>query len=155
MAQYLTPENYLPHRAPMMLIDKVIEVTEDSAVCECYVGDQGVLKNFTDADHHLPSYYMIELISQTIGVWSGYMAKLRNIDIPPMGMILGARDLKYPVDHFKNGSTLKIWVKKVLEDDVVASFEGEIFADNISVARGRVNVIRVTEGDMKRLFKRD
>ena len=155
MEQYLTPENYLPHRPPMILVDKVIEVTEDSAVCECYVGDQGVLKNFTDANHNLPSYYTIELISQTVGVWSGYMAKLHNVDIPPMGMILGARDLKYAADHFKNGATLRIYVKKIMGDDAVVSFDGEIFSDNTSVAIGRVNLIRVTENDMQHLFKRD
>jgi len=155
MTKYLEPVDYLPHRAPMILIDKVTEVTEDSAVCESYVGDKGVLKNFIDKEGNLPSYFTIELISQSVGVWSGYIAKLHNIDIPPMGMVLGARDLKYPKDHFVNGSTLKIHVKKIMDDGAIASFDGEIFSDNKALASGRVNLIRVTDNDLKRLFKRD
>ena len=155
MTKYLLPENYLPHRAPMILIDKVIDVTEDSAVCESYINDTGVLRNFTDSEGNLPSYFTIELISQTVGVWSGYMAKLHNIDIPPMGMVLGARDLKYPKDHFKKGSTLRISVRKLMDDGAVASFDGDICADDSASASGRVNLIRVTDDDLERLFKRD
>lgn len=155
MEQYLLPEKYLPHRAPMILIDKVLEVTEDSAICESYVNETGVLKNFTDENGNLPSYFTIELISQAVGVWSGYIAKLHNIDIPPMGMVLGARDLKYPKDYFKKGLTLKICVKKIMDDGAIASFDGEIFSEDNAIASGRVNLIRVTDDDLKRLFKRD
>ncbi len=155
MTNYLLPENYLPHRAPMILIDKVLEVTEESAMCESYVGDSGVLKNFVNENYELPSYFTIELIAQTVGVWSGYLAKLHNIDIPPMGMVLGARDLKYPKDHFDKDSVLKIRVQKIMDDGAVASFDGEILCEAQTVARGRVNLIRVTDDDLKRLFKRD
>lgn len=155
MTKYLLPVNYLPHRPPMILIDRVLEVTENSAVCESYVNAEGVLKNFLNENGELPSYFTIELIAQTVGVWSGYLAKLHNIDIPPMGMVLGARDLKYPKDHFDKGSALKIKVQKLMDDGAVASFDGEISTEDKSIASGRVNLIRVTDDDLKRLFKRD
>ncbi len=155
MTKYLLPVNYLPHRPPMILIDRVLEGTEDSAVCESNVGTEGVLSNFVNEKGELPSYFTIELIAQTVGVWSGYLAKLHNIDIPPMGMILGARDLKYPKDHFDKGSALKIRVKKIMDDGAIASFDGEILSEEKIIASGRVNLIRVTDDDLKRLFKRD
>ena len=70
-------------------------------------------------------------------------------------MILGARDLKYPKDHFDKGSVLKIQVKKIMDDGAIASFDGEIICEDKTVASGRVNLIRVTDDDLKRLFKRD
>ena len=155
MTKYLLPENYLPHRPPMVLIDKVLEVTDETALCESYVREDGVLRNFLNENSELPSYFTIELIAQTVGVWSGYLAKLHNIDIPPMGMVLGARDLKYPKDHFDKGSVLKIQVKKIMDDGAIASFDGEIISEDKTVASGRVNLIRVTDDDLKRLFKRD
>ncbi len=155
MTEYLSPKNYLPHREPMILIDKVIEVNEDGAICESRVNDTGVLRHFTDNKGGLPGFFTIELISQAVGVWSGYIAKLHNIDIPPMGMILGARDLKYPKDVFEKDSVLRIKVKKILDDNSIASFDGEISVNNNICGSGRVNLIRVTDDDLKRLFKRD
>ena len=46
--EYKNPSDYLPHAAPMVLIDKVIEVTDDSATTQCYLNDTGVLKPFLE-----------------------------------------------------------------------------------------------------------
>ena len=66
MTKYLLPENYLPHRPPMVLIDKVLEVTNETALCESYVREDGVLRNFLNENSELPSYFTIELIAQTV-----------------------------------------------------------------------------------------
>ena len=58
-------------------------------------------------------------------------------------------------NHFNNGSTLKIRVKKIMDDGAIASFDGEIFSNDQALASGRVNLIRVTDNDLERLFKRD
>ena len=42
-----------------------------------------------------------------------------------------------------------------MDDGAIASFDGEIISEDKTVASGRVNLIRVTDDDLKRLFKRD
>lgn len=43
---YLSPVDYLPHDAPMMLLGSVERVTDDSAVCRVAVNGQSVLAPF-------------------------------------------------------------------------------------------------------------
>ena len=151
---YLEPGCYLPHKKPMVLIDKVIEVTDNSAICQSYVNEKGCLAPFLE-DKELPSFYIIELISQTIGVWSGVKAKKNNLTIPPMGMVIGCRALKCIVDKFSYNSTLNIKINKIIEDDTLASFDGTISVDDTDLGFGTINVVRVTEEQTKTLFVRN
>jgi len=43
---YLSPTEYLPHDAPMLLLESVHSVTAESAVCRVTVSPQGVLAPF-------------------------------------------------------------------------------------------------------------
>ena len=52
---YLEPGCYLPHKKPMVLIDKVVEVTDNSAICQSYVNENSSLVPFLE-DKELPSY---------------------------------------------------------------------------------------------------
>ncbi len=68
--RYLPPGDYLPHDAPMMLLETVESVTDDSAVCRVTVNGQGVLAPFLNANGDLPGWFALELMAQTVGVWS-------------------------------------------------------------------------------------
>ena len=53
---YLSPEAYLPHDAPMMLLESVENVTDDMAVCRVAIDRQSVLAPFLNADGDLPGW---------------------------------------------------------------------------------------------------
>ena len=151
---YLEPGCYLPHKKPMVLIDKVVEVTDNSAICQSYVNESSSLAPFLEGKE-LPFFYIIELISQAIGVWSGVKAKKNNLTIPPMGMVIGCRALKCTVDKFAYNSTLDIKINKIIEDDTLASFDGTISVNGTDLGFGTINVVRVTEEQTKTLFVRN
>ena len=71
MSRYLTPSEYLPHDAPMMLLEEVIDVTDSSTHCRVSVTHDSVLAPFIDAQGNLPGWFALELMAQTVGVWSG------------------------------------------------------------------------------------
>ena len=54
MSHYLSPGAYLPHDAPMLLLEEVVSVSDDSAVCRVTVSPSGVLAPFLDPDGTLP-----------------------------------------------------------------------------------------------------
>ena len=110
---YLEPGCYLPHKKPMVLIDKVVEVTDNSAICQSYVNESSSLAPFLEGKE-LPFFYIIELISQAIGVWSGFKSKQNNVALPPLGMVIGCRGLKCTVDKFAYNSTLDIKINKIM-----------------------------------------
>ena len=68
---YLSPADYLPHDAPMMLLERVERVTDSSAVCSVTVDGHGVLAPFLNVDGDLPGWFALELMAQTVGGFSG------------------------------------------------------------------------------------
>lgn len=72
MSHYLSPGEYLPHDAPMLLLEEVVRVGEDTAVCCVTVASGGVLAPFLDPQGNLPGWFALELMAQTVGVWSGW-----------------------------------------------------------------------------------
>lgn len=67
--KYLSPAEYLPHDAPMMLLETVESVTDNGAACSVTVSGHGVLAPFLNADGDLPGWFALELMAQTVGVW--------------------------------------------------------------------------------------
>ncbi|KQN49055.1 hypothetical protein [Rahnella sp. R3(2024)] len=154
---YQNAADFLPHAEPMVLLENVIDVTRDTALCSVVVSQDSVLAPFLNADGALPAWYSLELIAQTIGVWSGWHGA-QSGEPPQLGMLLGGRGLKCAVPEFAAGSELLIRVSMVLRDEKIASFEGVISIkgeqDNLQVAQGRLNtyqpdkdeIIKLTQG---------
>lgn len=72
MNHYLSPGDYLPHDAPMLLLEEVVNVTDETATCRVTVSPHSVLAPFLDAEGNLPGWFALELMAQTVGVWSGW-----------------------------------------------------------------------------------
>lgn len=156
MNAYLTPESYLPHRRPMVVLDEVKNVTDDSVDTRSFVKKDKALGFFLEDDDTLSTSIIIELFAQSVGVWSGYFAKANGADICPMGMLLGGRDIKANVKHFTLGTELNISMKMLMQDGDLATFEGIIKNgfDNEVLASGRINVIALNDEQIKVLFRR-
>lgn len=146
--------DFLPHAAPMVLLQHVIEVTEETALCSVKVSNDSVLAPFLNASGALPAWYALELIAQTVGVWSGWHGAQCG-EAPQLGMLLGGRGLKCLVSEFAAGSELLISVSMVLRDEKIASFEGVIRIrgekDNLQVAKGRLNTYQPDKDDIIKL----
>ncbi|MBV6821251.1 hotdog family protein [Rahnella sp. PD12R] len=147
----LTAAGYLPHDTPMVLLENVVSVTEETAICNVVVSPDGVLAPFLNARGALPAWYALELIAQTIGVWSGWHGA-QSGQSPQVGMLLGGRAIKCSVSEFVAGSELLISVSMVLRDEKLASFEGVISIkqekDNLQVAQGRLNTYQPAKDEL-------
>lgn len=95
--------DYLPHRPPMVLLDRVIEVTETHAVCEVALQ---VDSPFCDGAA-VPGWVGIEYMAQTIGVLSGqrWLAKQLPVKI---GFLVGTRHYQSHVPQFRVGDVLRV-----------------------------------------------
>lgn len=159
---YLAAEHYLPHAAPMVLLEEVLEVGENTACCRVRVSPEGVLAPFLDQLGQLPAWFAIELMAQTVGVWSGWHGE-QNGNKPRVGMLLGGRAMKCTMATFPAGSLLTVNVTLLLQDEKLASFECEISMntglDNAhraatqAVAQARLNTYRPETEELKTLIK--
>lgn len=145
---------YLPHRPPMLLLEEVVAVTEQDAHCRVRVSPAGVLAPFLDAKGALPSWYGLELIAQTVGVWSGCGRCRRDENGAELGMILGARDLSCTEDGFAPGSLLDIHVDLIMQDGRFAGFEGRILCGEKRIVSGRVTTFQPQNDELAGLFTR-
>lgn len=152
MRHYLAPTHYLPHDAPMLLLDEVVQVSDSRAHCRVTVSRHGVLAPFVDSQGQLPGWYGLELMAQTIGVWSGWHRQQRGQACIALGMVLGARELVCAAGHFPAGATLDIDVTLLMQDARFGSFECTVTADGTPLASGRVNTFQPTEEELVTLF---
>ncbi|WP_130099221.1 3-hydroxy-fatty acyl-ACP dehydratase [Siccibacter turicensis] len=152
MSTYLTPGTYLPHDAPMLLLEQVVYVTNESACCRVRVASEGVLHPFLDADGNLPGWYALELMAQTVGVWSGWHRHQLGKESITLGMVLGARELSVAAGCFPSQITLDICVTLLMQDERFGSFEGEIRAADTLLAKGRVNTFQPSQDELLSLF---
>ncbi|HEI8867243.1 TPA: hotdog family protein [Serratia odorifera] len=147
---YQSAEYYLPHAAPMVLLERVLAVTEDGACCAVSVGADGVLAPFLDAQGALPAWYGIELMAQTIGVWSGWHGR-RGGQAPRLGMLLGGRGISSSQPAFAAGCELVVSVRQLLQDEKLASFECDITINALRVAHGRLNTYQPDQQELIQL----
>ena len=152
MSRYLSPGEYLPHDAPMLLLEDVECVTDESAACRVTVAPGGVLAPFLDPQGNLPGWFALELMAQTVGVWSGWHRHQQGQDHIALGMVLGARELVCASGRFAAGLTLDITVKLLMQDERFGSFECAISANEETLATGRVNTFQPSAEELTSLF---
>ena len=151
MNDFLPPGDYLPHAPPMVLLDKIHSVGDDSAVCRVKVDPEGVLAPFLDSNNALPGWFALEIMAQTIGVWSGWHG-LKNGEIPNIGLLLGTRGLRCERPSFPQGSELVCHIHLSLRDEKLGSFECAITLNGEQVASARLNTYQPDEQEIEQLL---
>src|SRR5215471_7164387 len=76
----------LPHAGPMVLLDRVISVDEDSLLAEVCIRSDSLFCN----GGGVGAWVGVEYMAQAIGAWAGYTAQLRGEPVK-LGFLLGTR----------------------------------------------------------------
>ncbi len=152
MNQYAAPVAYLPHDAPMLLLETVVSVTENTAHCQVTVNREGVLAPFLDEKGNLPGWFALELMAQTVGVWSGWYRHQNGQQSIALGMVLGARELVCAAGYLPAGETLDVQANLLMQDERFGSFDCTIYTGEEKVATGRVNTFQPTQEELTSLF---
>ena len=159
MSEYLSPEQYLPHRAPMCLIDRVIRIDGKTVVCETKARPGGRLDLFCNADGTYATTPLAELMAQTVGVWAGERRiRLKQSEKPedeqdaPLGLLLSVRGLKLFVDTIDKDAVLTMTMNLLIDESRLTSFEGNVTMNGTPAALGRLTVFQPTKAELKELF---
>lgn len=135
----------LPHRPPMVLLERFLGADEDHARCELTV-DRTV--PFTNTDGALPAWIGIELMAQTIAVWAGHQSLSRN-ELPQIGWLLGTQVYRCTQPLFPAGMVLSVAVRRVARIDRMGSFDCKIEMDGQIVASAQVKVYLTERSEFK------
>lgn len=129
-------EHVIPHRAPMRLIDRLLEADDAHALVEADIPAQGRFVR----DGSMPTWVGIELMAQAIAAWAGARARRRGEPVP-LGMLLGTRKLEIRRATLPAGATLRIQARcELMAANGLGMFECRMTLDEEEVASAFVSV---------------
>jgi predicted hotdog family 3-hydroxylacyl-ACP dehydratase len=121
--KYFDLAEALPHKPPMILIDRVISYDlENLGLTAEFDATENAM--FYDAAlGGIPSWAGLEYMAQATAALSG----INNLEAggakPKIGFILGARKYINNVEHYKRGETYIVEVEELFYDNSLGSFQ--------------------------------
>lgn len=134
----------VPHKPPMLLIDRLIEMKERASVSEMIVKADSI---FVGTDGTLDDSSYPEIISQAIAAQEGFR-KLGCRNGQPGGFLLGIKKLEV-LGAASIGDTLRISVFKAAKYGDFGIINGEVCKNGEVIARGEVKVWQSDSGAEK------
>jgi predicted hotdog family 3-hydroxylacyl-ACP dehydratase len=101
----------LPHRPPMLLMDRIVSWDGSSLEGEVDIREDSP---FGEAGLGVPRWVALEYMAQAVGALDGVRLRQAGRPVPP-GYLLGTRRLDGTDGHFRPGATLRISVREVLQ----------------------------------------
>lgn len=139
-------ERLLPHRGCMLLLDRVIEVRQDSITAEATVAPGAW---YSGQDGSMPAWIGVELMAQTVAAYVGHESRRRGEPVK-MGFLLGTRAYRSAKPAFPPGQVLTIEaVLSYREENGLGAFDCRIQEGSRLLAEA---TIKVFEPDDPRRF---
>jgi predicted hotdog family 3-hydroxylacyl-ACP dehydratase len=133
------PENILPHRGRMLLIDEILEVDDDGAVTRSVVTERWPFFNGRDVN----PIVLIELVAQTAGVHNGWIRdKLHGSAADKKGWIVGIRQARLAVDAIPLRTGLITRAKNQMEFEGFRDIYGTVEMETHIVAEIALQLLR-------------
>ncbi len=135
----------VPHKPPMLLIDRLIEMKERASVSEMTVKADSIFVNGTGT---LDDASYPEIISQAIAAQEGFR-KLGCRNGQPEGFLLGVKKLEV-LGKARVGDCLRISVFKAAKYGDFGIINGEVYRGDEVIARGEVKVFQSDNGTVNK-----
>ncbi|KJY81961.1 3-hydroxydecanoyl-ACP dehydratase [Vibrio galatheae] len=148
MTNYPDIGQLLPHNEPMILIDRALDIQQDTIHCQVDVGEKNPF--FNSQSKTVPAYVGIEFMAQSVAAWSGYHARQQGQQ-PPIGFLLGSRRYTSHCDQFGLGQVLDVYAEKMMEENGMAVFSARIELGKQVVANCQLNVYVPSEDKLKEM----
>jgi len=135
---------FVLHREPMLLLDRLVDVGSEFVLCEWQVLDSS---EFTVPGLGVPAYVGVEYMAQCIAVLAGARARVHGFS-PPLGFLLGTRHYLARIRYFNVSATYRVACKELIRDaEGMGSYDCRITLHDRSVAEGRLTVLEKQQGD--------
>ena len=128
-------EVLIPHRLPMRIIDRLLEINGKDGVVQAFVAADCSL---VSADGWLEDVAFIELLAQAYATVKGYCDLLEDKPVK-QGFLVGIKKVERLLSA-KSGDRLKINVNTLVELGAFAVAEGEVWRDGELLAWGEIKV---------------
>ncbi len=128
-------EELIPHRLPMRLVDRLVEIDGKNGVVEARVAAGCPL---VSGEGRLEDLALIELLAQSYAAVKGYADRLEDKPVK-QGFLVGIKKLVW-LQSVQVGDLLKINIRTLAELDDFAVAEGEIWCAGQLITQGEIKV---------------
>ncbi len=133
-----TPEQTLPHRDALLLIDEIVDYEAEAVRCRVHVRRDSLFCG----DDGVPAWVGLEYMAQAMGVYSG-IELLQKGQPPRIGFLIGTRRYESSVPAFAIGARLEISAHVTLwEEDRLYAFDCAIHESGRKLAWGEIKAFR-------------
>lgn len=133
-------EQLLPHRAPAIVVDRVLHLDEEGCRVSAQVRPDAW---YLDAQGEMPAWVGLELMAQACSAFSGWRNTLSGRPIR-VGYLLGTRSFDATEPAFPVGTELEVEVRVIFLDETGPSaFRCELRRAGIRVAHATLKAIEV------------
>lgn len=120
-------KNLIPHREPMLLINKIGHVDEKTSSAYVYIDED--VSFYEKEKNGVAAWVGLEYMGQTAALMGGYRLREGLVE-PHLGILLGTRKYTTETDCFIKGKTLYVSCKEQdMLDDNFAKFNCTISYD--------------------------
>jgi predicted hotdog family 3-hydroxylacyl-ACP dehydratase len=135
----LRPENILPHRGRMLLIDEILGVDDDGAVTRSIVTERWPFFN----GRNVHAIVLIELVAQTAGIHNGWIReKLHGPAADKKGWIVGIRQARLAVNAIPLSTGLIARTKNQMEFEGFRDIYGTVEMETQIIAEITLQLLR-------------
>ncbi len=130
-------EKALPQKPPMRLVDRIVELNNNQAVCEAVIEKKHAF--YRSEIDGIDSWIGIEMMAQTAAVFVyGHQSKDYSQDAT-IAFLMSVRHFHASVTHFRIGSALTIIDNSIFLDNETGVFECQILQDGKNIAAARLS----------------
>jgi predicted hotdog family 3-hydroxylacyl-ACP dehydratase len=130
----------IPHRHPMVLVDRLIEATADGVVCGVEISSESPYATSSGVSNIVA----LECMAQAVSVFVGLSDRREGKPVRD-GYLIGVNDARFDVDGFAVGTELLVSAKRIWGGEPLASFECKTTVDDTEAASVTLNVYRVPQ----------
>jgi 3-oxoacyl-[acyl-carrier-protein] synthase-1 len=134
-ASYPPIVDVVPHRPPMLLLDRVLSYDGERVVCELVLTPDSP---FCDGAE-VPAIVGVEYMAQAIATGAGLSARDKG-QPPRVGFLLGCRSLTLAVDSFSVGDRLTVEARRTWGENDIGSFACKVRRGDDVLAEGALTV---------------
>jgi len=135
----------VPHRPPMLLLDRLIAWDDEKVLCEVRIDRtspfleraQGPARE--GSDELVPAVVGIEYMAQTVAVFAGLRARASGGE-PRIGFLIGCRELLLSAEGFRVGDVLVVEARHVWGETEVGSFACKVARHDEVLVSGTLTV---------------
>ncbi|HMB15155.1 MAG TPA: hypothetical protein VKN62_02475 [Pelovirga sp.] len=131
----LPAQELIPHRPPMRLVERLLEVDGKNGVVEVQIGSESLL---IDAEGMLEDLALVEIMAQSYATLKGYIDRRDQLPVR-QGFLVGIKKMVRYASVMAD-DRLQVHIRTIAELEDFAVAEGEIRRGAAVIAAGDVKV---------------